>query len=347
MLRPPNKLVYIVSPDPQKVEGLELAWPKLRIILNKSTPYFQKARKRGTDVTFLGLPKLTQTTELLEHPKVLARLKRGSRLIVFKNLPKIEKLAARRGWKVLMPGGRFINLIEDKIHFADFCRQHELPTLPTQISSLKTYIFRSPIVVQFRRGHAGETTFFVRSREELRKLKKTAGDWQVKITPLMKLPTFSLDLCVGRTANYFTQPFYQITGDPRLNPLPGGTGGIDFGLAQTMLSQASRKKVFELAEKVAGALRKLGYLGIAGIDFLVDNAKEIVYLIECNPRLLSNLGFVTRLQVEAGETPLLTWHILEQLSATPGVACGYPGGSRVRSGRFELVHPNTKPQVYC
>lgn len=350
--------IYLISPDPKKIEGLECAWPNLKILSGKSSPYLRSVnkkgealrssakteRRRGADITFLKLPKIKKTSELLSCSDVKKRLRKGSRILVFKNLPKIEKLAKSNSWKILMPDSKFINLLEDKINFVDFCTKNKLPLIPSKIIQLDKVNFSKPIVVQLRRGHAGESTFFIRSKSELEKLKKSAGEWTVKVMPLLKLPTFSLNLCVTKKSIYLTQPFYQITGDKKLNPLPGGTGGIDFDLAQTMLSEETRRQAFSLAEKIGKSLRKIGYQGIAGVDFLVDNEKQKNHLIELNPRLLSNLGFITKLQKKAGETPMLTIHLLEMLGEDVD-KLNLPKISQVKSGRFELPHPNAK-QVF-
>ncbi|MBU1090161.1 hypothetical protein KKF38_05230, partial [Patescibacteria group bacterium] len=292
----PRKTICLISPDPAKIEGLEHAWPHLKIFVNKMTPALRKAEKRGVEVVNLRLPKVKKTSELLEAMISRKMIREGNRLLVFKNLPKIEKLAKKHHFEILMPESRFVNLLEDKINFIDFCHEFALPVLPTWIRELNLVRFVEPIVIQTRRGHAGESTFFVKSNRELDALKRKVGDWTVKITPLKKLPTFSLDICIARNGIFTTQPFYQITGDARLNPLPGGTGGIDFGLAAKMLSEKSLERISALVELVGNALGRIGYRGIAGIDFLVDEEKHHIFLLELNPRLLSNLGFVTKKQ---------------------------------------------------
>jgi hypothetical protein len=212
--------------------------------------------------------------------------------------------------------------------------------LPTKVSELNLVHFIEPVVIQTRRGHAGESTFFIKSARELESLKRKIGDFKVKITPLRKLPTFSLDLCLTRNGIYSTQPFFQITGDPDLNPLPGGTGGIDFDIANK-LSNKTRERIGALVELVGKALEKIDYRGIAGIDFLVDDANSRIYLIELNPRLLSNLGFITKKQVEAKELPLATIHLLEFLREDI-TKFSAKKLSQVNSGRFENPHPDAR-----
>jgi hypothetical protein len=336
----PRKTIHLISPDPSKIEGLEHAWPHLKIFVNKMTPALRKAQKAGADIVNLKLPKVKKTSELLGEMISRKLIRKGNRILIFKHLPKIEKLAAKHKIDILMPPAYFVNLLEDKINFVDFCHEFALPTLPTQVRELNLVRFLEPMVIQTRRGHAGESTFFVRSNRELDELKRKIGDWTVKITPLKKLPTFSLNLCITEEGIFQTQPFFQITGDEKLNPLPGGTGGIDFAPA-TKLSETTLERISALTDLVGTSLQKIGYRGIAGIDFLVDEVKNHVFLIELNPRLLSNLGFITRKQKEIGEVPLLTIHLLELLDADLK-QWDLKKISELKEGRFELPHLDAK-----
>lgn len=337
-LKPNSKSeIFLVSPDPQKIHGLEHAWPHLKLLTSRSSPYLRAAKKRGTDITYLKLPKIKDTAKLLTQPNVKRLLKRGSRLLVFKAHPRVEKICKASGWKLLMPEANYLNLLEDKFNFLEFCKKNRLPILPAKLQVLNRIKFQNPIVAQLRHGHAGETTFFIRNQAELKKLQNRIGEYQVKLTPLKKLPTFSLNLCVTRDGIYLTQPFYQITGDLRLNPNPCGSGGIDLDLAQKMLSPETKQKILATAEKFGRTLKKIGYRGIAGIDLLVDNSKQKIWLLECNPRLLANLGYLTRRQAECKEVPLLTLHILDYLG-TDLAKLKIPKLSQLKSGRQEIKH---------
>jgi len=336
----PHKTIFLISPAPRNIEGMEHAWPYLKIFVNKVTPNLKKAEKAGAEIINLKLPRAKKTFELLSEMILRKLIRKGSRILVFKNLPKIKKLAQKYGLEVLMPESRYLNLLEDKINFVNFCRKFKLPILPTKTCKLNLVNFVKPIVIQTRRGHAGESTFFVRSSHELDKLKKKAGEWTVKITPLKKLSTFSLNLCATQEQVFSTQPFYQITGDANLNPLEGGTGGIDLGIAQK-LSKKTLDAIFKLVNLTGKALQKIGYRGIAGIDFLVDDKNEKIYLLEMNPRLLSNLGFITKKQAEIKEVPLLTIHLLEMLGEDLG-EWNLPEVSETKEGRLELAHPKAR-----
>ena len=118
----PRKTIHLISPDPRKIEGLEHAWPHFKIFVSKMTPKLKKAEKQGIDVTNLKVPRIKKTSELLREMLSRKLIRKGNRLLVFKNLPKIEKLAAKARIKALMPEAKFISDLEDKINFVNVVR---------------------------------------------------------------------------------------------------------------------------------------------------------------------------------------------------------------------------------
>lgn len=329
--------IFLISPNPHQIEGLEKAWPNLEIFLSKPNPYFKKAQKKGYSINFLQLPQIKKTALILRQPQVQQKLKPGSRLLVFKNSLQITKLAQKNKWQILLSPAKFNQILEDKINFLKFAKKHQLPILPTKVLPCQKIQFQKSLVIQTRQGHAGNSTFFVQNQKSLSCLQKRIGEWPVKITPYHKLPTFSLNLCVTTSQIFYTQPFYQITGDQNLNPNPGGSGGIDFDLAQQILTPDLFTKIRKLAEQVGTALQKINYRGICGLDFLVDVKGENLFLLELNPRLVSNLGFLTQQQNLLKEIPLLTLHLAEFLKVKISKA-KIPQCSQVCHGRFELKH---------
>lgn len=324
--------IFLPTPDPAKIHGLEHAWPALTILTTEQTPCLQAARAAGADVRVLPIA-VRQTSALLADASVIATIPQGSAITVFKNLPRSEKLAAAHGWQLLAPRARLVRELEDKITFVDFCAQHGLPALPATVTPLAAHHFERPVVVQTRRGHAGESTYFVHSLSELAELQNRLGEWLVKITPLLNLPTFTLNLVVTTGQIFYSQPLWQIT-DKKLNPLPGGTAGVDFAPARA-LQKKTHAAIASLAEKTGAALRTVGYRGLAGLDFLVDDAAGTVHLVECNPRVTANLGYLTQLQHAAGEVPLATLALLAHLDL-PVEQLQLPSQSAVKEGRQEV-----------
>jgi hypothetical protein len=76
-------------------------------------------------------------------------------------------------------------------------------------------------------------------------------------------------------------------------------------------SEVAQKSAFEQASKIGDFLGNLGYKGILGIDFIVQEEK--VYPIEINPRLTGALPMLSLLHLQSGTIPLEAFHMLEFL----------------------------------
>ena len=74
-----------------------------------------------------------------------------------------------------------------------------------------------------------------------------------------------------------------------------------------------RKSAFKQACRIGDHLGSLGYKGILGIDFIVQQTSGKVYPIEINPRLTGALPMLSMLHLQAGTIPLEAFHLLEFL----------------------------------
>jgi len=57
----------------------------------------------------------------------------------------------------------------------------------------------------------------------------------------------------------------------------------------------------------------MGYKGIFGLDFVLDEKTNKLYIIECNPRLLGSFPTLNMVQLLNNEPLILAFHILEFL----------------------------------
>jgi hypothetical protein len=78
-------------------------------------------------------------------------------------------------------------------------------------------------------------------------------------------------------------------------------------------STAVCESAFEQACSIGDFLGTLGYKGILGVDFIVNEGDGKVYPIEINPRLTGALPMLSLLHLDAGAVPLEVFHLLEFL----------------------------------
>ena len=113
-MEPKNTLVYITR-DLERALGPQTA-SSLFIIAN-STPFAKQVAAGRSDIILIEAPDLLDTPELLNHPqtKEFIDQQTNPQLVVFKNLPIIEKICAANGWKLLNPAAALANRVEEKV----------------------------------------------------------------------------------------------------------------------------------------------------------------------------------------------------------------------------------------
>jgi len=58
----------------------------------------------------------------------------------------------------------------------------------------------------------------------------------------------------------------------------------------------------------------MGYKGIFGLDFVLDEEDRKLYVVECNPRLVASYPTLNMAQLLNNEPSILAFHVLEFLN---------------------------------
>ncbi len=74
------------------------------------------------------------------------------------------------------------------------------------------------------------------------------------------------------------------------------------------------KKAQEVTEKIWNYMYKNGYKWIFGLDLIVDEENEYVYIIECNPRYTGAFPMTSFIDLKNDVIPMDVFHILELLN---------------------------------
>lgn len=288
--------IFFVHPHGLYLEGAQTALPGLKFLVDR--------------------PELNSTIQLLQDPEVQAQLPSGSKLLLFKPAPKIEFLAKEHGWELVSVSSELNRRFESKLSIASEFAEAGVPTLPFEIVVPEEvsweHLYKhhgDRLVVQGDRGHAGSSSALIMGREDWETYKKTWGKHRVKVSPYFEGETWTLNACVTHHGTLVSRPFLQLQGMGvcgKGNPL--STCGnwhkpVDEDLAAHIMASA---------EQFGDHLFASGYRGWFGLDAQVLR-RELLGFIECNPRLTASTGIFTQMQVEAGQTPFLTLHILELL----------------------------------
>ncbi|HEC20978.1 MAG TPA: ATP-grasp domain-containing protein, partial [Candidatus Peregrinibacteria bacterium] len=266
--------------------------------------------------------EVRSTSDLLRCLEVEKFIKKNSRgvgnILVFKQSKKIEKIVEAKKWRLLNNSSDFIKKYEDKLNFYEITKKLKLFCPQSRVAVFETLDYLelkkslgAKLVLQLRRGHAGESTFFIENKKQFESFKNKYLQHKVKISQYIEGATLTINACISHHGVKTSSPFYQITGIKELNANPGGTCGVDL-VKGASFSPSVEKEITKITHKVGRRMKKEGFKGFFGLDFVVDK-KNKVYIIECNPRLTATIAFFTKSQVRAGRKPYLLCHLEEFL----------------------------------
>ena len=244
------------------------------------------------------------TYELLQTGRVekLMKENKNAAILVFQNNFRIERFCTEKKWKLLNPSAELSKKIEEKISQYEWLSDLRKFLPPTEIKKVSEIRFEEkPIVLQFNHAHTGLGTKIIRSGKELEELSEKFPDRPARISDFINGPVFTLNIVVAKNGVFCGNISYQITGLADFTDNPFSTVGNDWKLPQKILSEKEREKIFEIGEKIGEKMKKDGWLGLFGIDVILDEKFRKIYLLEINARQPASTTFESLLQKTAGK----------------------------------------------
>jgi predicted ATP-grasp superfamily ATP-dependent carboligase len=254
------------------------------------------------------------------------------------------------------------NKLDNKFFFREFLNYLNIPTVRGKIVALNDRVthalfreFKFPIVVQFPIGSSGSGTFKIDGREEWDDLLSIRKNKIALITQFLTGLSLNINAVVTLSEVLIAFPSIQLLGFPELTHRKMVYCGNDFASAYS-LNPAVIAKVYEQTLAIGNGLRGLGYLGIFGVDFILD-CKSEVYPVEVNPRFQGSTQLLANLQIESNQCPLMIYHLsafgiaIEEAKAyfpkqdVSGELCGAQLILHNLSGRA-VVDGNVNPGIY-
>lgn len=299
--------------------------------------------EKGMGTKHIEAPRNATTVLLDERTQKYLKQSPGALLLVYKSSEKLERVASEMGWRIAANPVRFGKiLLENKITFRRILENLGVPVPPGEIFELseterdleldrpreeyrrryehfgKTY--GVPFVLQHPTRGGGKGTFFVSSWEEFWLRLKGLADpeserpQELLVSRYVEGPSPSITGCVTRHGILSTSLQHQILAVPTLYSPSLGSGlfcGHDW--SSSRFSEKILLQAYEIVDRVGRHLATLGYKGIFGLDFVLDEKNETLSVTECNPRLLGSFPVLTMIQQEHKELPILAFHLLEYL----------------------------------
>jgi hypothetical protein len=273
---------------------------------------------------------------LLAHKltrRYLNRLPDPKHLLLYQGYPELEALAGKEGWSLLANPGELRLRLRGREFFQQMAVDAGLRRVPGgihPIGRLHERDYRAwaedlgpDLAIQLPEiaQGGGRGTFFIRSARAYEALReRLKGDrWRdvplrsVLIRSLVKGTPASVALCVTRQGILISGLQKQLIDLPYCTP--SVENGIFCGHVwdETLWDSGIRGAAVNQARRIGEYVAALGYRGILGIDFVVDEGPKAVYPIEINPRFTGAFPMVSFLHLHNGIIPLDVFHLIEFL----------------------------------
>lgn len=316
--------IFYITNDVGRGIGLENLLPNFHIVCLDDHPLVDILTRKGVSVFCLerAVGKrnflLRNAGMILGQPEVLSFIKEKSgterpNILFFKPQKKIEILAKKHGFRLIGNPVEINRFFEDKVEFFGICQKKDIKTPAGEIIELSSITFREkvakyglPLVIQFGRGWAGNSTFFIEKEMELEKIQQKFGQLKVKLCRFIKGITLLNNAVIYKNKVLISEPAIQIKANKFLTSSLGGTGGRSWPVS---LDKDEKDQIVKITSQVGEIMIEKKYQGFFGLDFLLSEEREI-FLSENNARLTASVPFFTKLEQKVSDFPLLGYHLL-------------------------------------
>jgi hypothetical protein len=197
-------------------------------------------------------------------------------------------------------------MVEEKISQLEWLGELAELLPPHRVELLKDISFADVEgkILQVNRAHTGSGTIHVTDKKVFEDLQTKFPNRPVRITDFVAGPMLTNNNVVWGTQILPSPINYQITGLLPFTDRPFATIGNDWALPHTLLSPELVKSYESITQAVGQKLASQGWRGLFGIDVVLDEKQQKVYLIEINARQPASTTFESTLQQKSPQFQL-------------------------------------------
>jgi len=247
----------------------------------------------------------------------ISGMKEPINTVCYRSLKVLEN---DRRFRVLAPPLMLKDLFDDKLRQLELFSILGVKTPATFVCPLAETTFSKasdildgPFVVQPPVGSSGENTYFVNNETDFERVEDILEPTQrVKLSKYLPVPSLNGHCVVLKTREGLRSiaacPSVQIVGTYGCTNRAEIYCGNDFSAANRV-PKSIREEICTIMEKIGLFMGTEGFLGLFGMDFLL-NGDEVLAL-EINPRFQGSTMLLSLLQVDRGEVPLVALHVMQ------------------------------------
>ena len=222
----------------------------------------------------------------------------------------LDDFAASAGCAVATNPAELCHWLNDKRNFLAGRKQLGLPDVAGRwrlFSSLRygelALELGTPFVLQALRGHTGTGTAIVGDESEFQDAAERLGDADVWCARYLGRLSLNINAFTTETGVAVSYPSVQLEGLGILGARRGVYCGNDFSAAAT-LAGGIIEEAQSQTERLGSWLRSLGYCGLFGVDFVLDESTGRLVAVDLNPRWQGSTTLEAMASVRDGRIPL-------------------------------------------
>ncbi|OGH89079.1 MAG: hypothetical protein A2537_02995 [Candidatus Magasanikbacteria bacterium RIFOXYD2_FULL_36_9] len=280
-------------------------------IISNYTAFANSLAKGHKNVLLIKNTELLDTRELLVHAKTINFIKKikNPQVLVFKNTLQIEKICADNGWTLLNPSAVLASQVEEKISQINWLGGLTKFLPPFEITIAKDIKWKGEsFILQFNRAHTGNGTIFIEKEKQLNDIKDRFPLREVRLTKYISGSMFTNNNVVVGKKVLCGNINYQITGLKPFTNVPFATIGNDWALPHKILTAKQKKEYLIMVQAIGHKLANDGWVGLFGIDVILEEKTGKLYLIEINARQPASTSFESQLQLIKSKSGLTTFY---------------------------------------
>lgn len=321
-----DKYFYYISNYIDHAQGYERWIKNFKGICLWKTPYSEYLSRKGVEVFCYNDKRENQLDSKLDVKSSaqildsiidqnLISFEEGNFFQTFKISPRFSTLVDKLKGYLINTSDDLNRLFESKVSQAEIFDKYKINFPKTIIIKLKDLnyqdavnLFGENFVIQFNRGHTGNGTIFVKSKEQYLELQMKFPQRILRISEFINSNTYTVNGCLTKNGVFLSGLCRQISGIPELSTDMGGTVGNNYAHG---LNSSQILSLMDEVKKVEVALNAHNYRGLFGLDFMIQG--DSIVLLEINARQTMSVPFNSTLQESKGQVPLILLHIVEFL----------------------------------
>lgn len=263
---------------------------------------------------------------LLAHPAVANHVVAGGKALFLMFDAQNEASAEALGLQVYLPSVALRHYLDSKIVTTELAHRAGVASVPNVLAKVESYddlcrqasALGNDLVVQLPYGDSGNTTFFIANESDFQPhAERITLSPMVKIMRRIRCRQLTIEGCVTRHGTLVGPLQTELVGCAELTPFGGGWCGNEiFGAnASAWLTPEIRQQAQAVTLAIGEQLSNAGYRGCFGLDFLLDQDTDALYLGEMNPRITGASPMTSQAMLEAESVPLVLFHLLEWFGA--------------------------------